>query len=113
MKGHRSLTRRHILAKGPAQIALMVASEFGRAANRPAHRENVLACYTRARELMGILETIPLPMKAARRLKPLFKRSTHRALTDEAHLAPRCIERSCRELADEFAQASLLISSPV
>jgi len=110
MMAHRSLTRRDIVEKGPAQIALMVASEFGRASSRAVHRGNVLSCYARARELMGILETLPLPKTVGARLKPLFARMIEREILLENRLTPHFIERSCQEFADEFTRASAMMS---
>jgi hypothetical protein len=109
MKMHRSLTRLDVRRKGPAQIALMVASEFGRAASRASHRENVISCYARARELMGLLETIPLPFAVAARLKPIFARATEQQLLSENRLTPDFIQRSSLEFAEEFTKISLQI----
>ena len=106
MKAHPSLTRRHVLAKGVNAIALMIASEFGRAANRCEHRGNVLSCYGRARELMGILETVALPSSVSTRLKPWFEKSTERELLSEDHLEPAWIQQFCREAASEFDTAA-------
>jgi len=95
-----------VVRKGAAQIALMVASEFGRAASRAIHRDNVLSCYGRARELMGILETLSMPPRVGSRLKPLFARMSEDEILRPGRLEPAFIERSCRELAEEFSRAS-------
>lgn len=102
MKAHRSLSRLDIVAKGPAMIALMIASEFSRAANRAAFRDNVVASYERARELCGILESLPLPNRAAHRLKPLVARMAAHQLYREERLTPARIERASRELVQEL-----------
>ena len=106
MNAHPSITRTHLVEKGPAAIARMVASEFGRASNRSAHEQNVLACYRRARELMGVLETLPLSPLVCRRLKPLFDRSSERELFLKNRMRPDFIRKSCREMADAFNQAA-------
>jgi hypothetical protein len=110
MKYHPSLSRASVVAKGPAAIAMMVASEFGRASNRHAHQENVLACYNRARELMGVLETLRMPDSICRHLKPLFTRSTQKELLLPRRLHPELIRKSCAEMADAFNQAARQLS---
>lgn len=110
MKAHRTLTREKLLRQGPARIALMVASEFGRASSRSAHPENVLACYARARELMGVLETIPMPRSVVHRLRPLYRRAAARELFQPARLDSRRTARSCAELAEEFNRAARKLS---
>lgn len=110
MKYHPSITRTHLVSKGPAALALMVASEFGRASNRSDHRENVLACYRRARELMGILETLKLPPEVCRRLKPLYDRASERELLSEKRLTPAFIRKSCAEMAHAFNSAAAQLS---
>lgn len=107
MKYHPSITRAHLLSKGPAAIALMVASEFGRASNRNTHEQNVLACYHRARELMGVLETLSLPLPVCKQLKPLFDRSSERELLLQKRLTPDFIRKSCAEIADAFNRAAI------
>jgi len=106
MKALKSLSREQVCAKGPSAIALMIASEFGRAVNRREHRDNVLGCYSRARELMGILETVRLPPLVSTRLKPLFDKSTERELMSEDHLQPDWIQKFCGEAAAEFNEAA-------
>jgi len=106
MKAHPSLTRQHVLAKGPDAIALMIASEFGRAANRSRHRENVLSCYRRARELMGILETISLPADVSQQLKPWYQKATEQELLTEERLHPDWVQKFCLAAAAEFNRAA-------
>ena len=110
MKAHRQLSRMHIIQKGPAAIALMIASEFGRAANRSEHRDNVLNCYRRARELMGVLETVALPLPVGRQLKPLYDRAAERHLLLEKHLTPDFVSKACAEFADAFNRAAASLS---
>lgn len=105
MMAHKGLSRRDVLRHGPAKIALMAASEFGRAASRKHDLKSVVACYRRARELLGILETIPLPPAAARRLKPLYGLARESALFDERRLDPRTLDRFSLEFADELERA--------
>jgi hypothetical protein len=109
MKAHPGITRVHLVQKGPASIALMVASEFGRASNRNTNENNVRSCYRRARELMGVLETLSLPPAVSRRLKPLYTRATERELFLQERMVPEFIRKSCAELADAFTRAAAFL----
>jgi hypothetical protein len=109
MKAHPSLSRLHVISKGPNAIALMIASEFGRAANRCDHRDNVLKCYGRARELMGILETLALPLSISERLQPWFVKASEHELLKEERLQPAWIQKFCIDAAAEFNHAASLL----
>ena len=106
MKAHRSLTRRDILRHPASRIALMIASEFYRACERSGHVQNVKDCYERARELMGILETVELPEDVALRLKAVYAGCRERELLREASLVPEEVQRLSEQWADLFSQAS-------
>ena len=54
MRFHPSLTIDSVARHGAARVALMVASEFWRASNDAEFSADVLSCYERARELMGV-----------------------------------------------------------
>jgi hypothetical protein len=111
MNAHRSLSRKDVVKHGPQNIALMVASEFLRAAGRADHPALAEAAVRRARELMGILETLPLPVDAARRLQPIYRRCASRRLfAGERPLAAQ-IRRGGLELGDEFTRASALMAA--
>ena len=101
MQAHRSLQRTDVTKYPPTQIALMVASEFLRASNRAQYPEIVSACFGRARELMGILETIALEMTVAAELKPIYERCTE----DQLMVADRLPVESIRTLSQNLAQA--------
>ena len=105
MKAHKGLSRRDVLRYGPAKIALMAASEFSRAASRKHEQKNVLACFQRARELLGILETTTLPAAAARRLKPLYRLARESSLFSARRMDPRTLSRFGLEMADELQRA--------
>ncbi len=105
MKAHQGLSRRDVIGYGPAKIALMAASEFSRAVSRKHNRENVLACFRRARELLGILETMLLPAVAMRRLRPLYQLACERSLFSDRRLDPRTLSRFGLEMADELERA--------
>ena len=109
MKAHSSLSRQYVLSKGPYAIALMIASEFGRAANRSEHRQNVLNCYHRARELMGILETVSLPLQVSQSLQPWYTKTSEHELLMEERMQPSWIHKFCNEAAAEFNQAASLL----
>jgi len=106
MKAHRNLTRQDVLRYGPAKLCLMIASEFHRAVSRCETTPNVISCYSRAKELMGILETQPLPLQVSHRLKPIYKRAIDIHLLAESELVPLRVSRVSAELASEFELAS-------
>ena len=110
MNAHRSLTRDDIAHRSPAAIALMVASEFSRASSRCHHRENVLSCYARAQELLGIMETLALTDEEVSLLQPLFKQCASGALLSESHLSPEAVEHLGTHLAEAFQIAAEKIS---
>ena len=110
MKYHPSLTRLYVLNKGPQAMALMIASEFGRAANRSEHRDNVMKCYSRARELMGILETLLLPVSVSQRLEPWYEKCQEIELLSAERLQPSYVQQFCTQAAVEFNQAAQLLS---
>jgi hypothetical protein len=112
MKAHPSLSRLCVISKGPAAMVLMIASEFGRAGNRSEQRENVLNCYRRARELMGVLETVALPLPVAESLKPWFAKSSQRELFAEERLHPSWVQKFCTQAAAAFNQAASHLSQP-
>ena len=111
MKYHPGITRNQLVKKGPAAIAKMVASEFYRASNRSAHQDNVLSAYRRARELMGVLETLLLPDAVCLILKPLYERSTESELMMKERLAPDFVKKNAAELADAFDRAAIEIAT--
>lgn len=106
MKYHPSVTRQHLVSKGPAAIAMMVASEFYRASNRSSHEDNVVSAYHRARELMGVLETLRLPDAVCQSLKPLYERSIESELMVKERLAPEFVKKTAAELAEAFNNAA-------
>jgi len=73
MRNHKSITVESLSQKGPSKIALMVASEFYRASSGADYKADVLICFDRARELMGVLETIAMPNDIAADLAPLYR----------------------------------------
>src|ERR1017187_8005119 len=110
MNAHRSMQRSDIAARAPDAIALMIASEFSRAASRSTHRDNVLHCYARAQELLGIMETLSLSEEAASCLQPLYKQCASKSLMSEAQLAPEIFEHLGTHLAEAFQHAAERLS---
>jgi len=100
------LTRKDILRYTPDKIALMIASEFTRAANRAERIENVVACYERARELMGILETVSLAAVVSRRLRPIYQNVGMQKMLLLKDRNTAYIRQSSLELADELTRAA-------
>src|ERR1035438_6384593 len=101
MQAHRSLQRTDVTKYPATQIALMVASEFLRASSRAQYPQIVHGCFARARELMGILETIALGADVAAELKPIYGRCTE----DQLMVADRLPIESVRALSQNLAQA--------
>src|ERR1017187_5757268 len=111
MNAHRSMQRSDIAARAPDAIALMIASEFSRAASRSDHRDNVLNCYARAQELLGIMETLSLSEEAASCLQPLYSQCASKSLMSESHLTPEFIEHFGTHLSEAFQLAAERLSS--
>src|SRR5690349_14515064 len=105
------MQRRDIAGRTPDAIALMIASEFSRAASRSAHRDNVLNCYARAQELLGIMETLALSEEAASYLQPLYRQCASKSLMSESHLTPEFIEHLGTHLAEAFQLAAKKLSA--
>lgn len=100
MRNHKSLTVEGLLQKGPSKIALMVASEFYRAASGADYRSDVASCFDRARELMGVLETIPMPTDIASDLRPIYT-ACRAVLLDQVVLQE---PKQIKEIAEDIAQ---------
>jgi len=100
MKNHKSLTIEGLTDKGPSKIALMVASEFYRAAAGADYPADVASCFKRARELMGVLETIPLPEDIASDLRSIYT-ACRETLLDKVARQP---SEEVKEIAEDFAQ---------
>lgn len=106
MQAHRSLQRTDVTKYPATQIALMVASEFLRASSRAQYPQIAHACFGRARELMGILETIPLETGVATELKPIYERCTEDRLMVTDLLSTESIRAISQHLAQAFERAS-------
>ena len=100
------MQRRDIAQRSPDVIALMIASEFSRAASRCAHRDNVLKCYARAQELFGVMETLPLSEETALLFHSLYRQCASDRLVAEAYLAPEIVEKLGTELAEAFQRVA-------
>jgi hypothetical protein len=113
MNAHRSMKRADIASRSPRDIALMIASEFSRASSRRHHRENVLSCYSRAHELLGIMETLPLTEESGLLLQPLYRSCATQTLTAESALIPERVLEVGQRLADAFLAAAERLSRSV
>lgn len=113
MKAHRTLLPEDLLRYGPAKMARMVASEFGRASTGCQYRSDVVACYDRARELMGVLETVPIDDQTAAYLKPCYKLCVEKELLREERLAPEFVREFSDRMAEAFERAAqMLLKGP-
>ena len=106
MNAHRSLQRTDVLKYSSDKIALMVASEFYRASDRAQYASIAKNCFERARELMGILETIPLDTDVALELSPIYARCTEDQLLTVDSMPLEQIRAKYLELAAAFERAS-------
>ena len=100
MRNHKSLSPEDLARKGPDKIALMVASEFYRAAEGARYANDVTACFHRARELMGVLETMALPDEIAADMRPVYA-SCRASLLEKV---ARQDVSEIRAIAGDFAQ---------
>ena len=106
MNAHRSLQRVDVLHYPVDKIALMIASEFLRAESRAQYPTIVQWCYHRARELMGILETLPLETEVALELSSIYGRCTEDQLMPASPLPSERIRAVSLELAAAFEKAA-------
>jgi len=70
------------------------------AASGAEYRSDVASCFDRARELMGVLETIPLPVDIAVDLRPIYTACRASLLEKVTQQEPGQI----KEIAEDFAQ---------
>ena|ERR1700687_5391071 len=107
MNAHRSLQRLDVLRYPVDQIALMIASEFLRAGSRAQYPQIVEGCFHRARELMGILETIELHPAVACDLRPYYEKCSERELFVSNRItSPDHVRLLSQDLAEAFESAS-------
>lgn len=110
MRVHRSLQPDELFRRGPQKMALMVASEFYRASSGSDYRDDVIACYDRARELMGVLETFPLGPEAGSYLKPYYSECRKTELLRDDRLTPDYVKTFGVRLAEAFEKAAEMIA---
>lgn len=106
MHDHPSLTRAELAGYGVARIASMVASEFWRAIGEAEHRHQVEACYHRARELMGVLETVPMNDEACRLLAPVYRECSMQRLFRREMFLPDSVQAFSARMATIFQEAA-------
>jgi hypothetical protein len=106
MQAHRSLQRTDVTKYPATQIALMVASEFLRASSRAQYPQIVHGCFARARELMGILETMTLEENVAVALKPIYELCTEDKLMVADQLPVDAVRTMSQNFAQSFERAS-------
>ena len=92
MRNHKSLKPDDLIRRGPAKIALMVASEFIRASSGAEFKSDVIRCYDRGRELMGVLETVLLDEETGLYLKPFYRECVERDLLRDEKLDPAFVK---------------------
>jgi len=110
MRFHPSLTIDSVARHGAARVALMVASEFWRASNDAEFSADVLSCYERARELMGVLEVVPFNDDVAMSLSGLYKKCARRALINDQALTASHVRLFASQAAEAFEEAARRLS---
>jgi len=80
MKSHPSLTRAELVQKPLSSIALLIASEFNRMATRSRFDDQSMSAKDRAYELLGVLESMRLPLAVAEELKPTYDQCVQKGL---------------------------------
>jgi hypothetical protein len=111
MRNHKSLKPDDLIKRGPAKIALMVASEFIRASTGSEFRSDVVRCYDRGRELMGVLETVLLSEEAGVYLKPFYQECIERDLLKDEKLDPVFVKNFGMRIAGAFEKAALMLTA--
>lgn len=105
MKAHKGLTRLDVLKYPPSKIALMVASEFLRASDKLQYPQVAQNSFSRARELMGVLETTDLDSESAIRLQPYYGRCSEERLCVSDRTSREELRAFCLEVANVFETA--------
>jgi hypothetical protein len=104
MRYHKSATTTDLLRRGPAKIAMMIASEFWRAHAGADYKEDVKRCYWRARELMGVLEIADLPESIGLELQPYYRECAIKSMFNENQFLPSAIKVFSIRFAEMFDQ---------
>ncbi len=103
MKHHPSLSVGGLKKRRMDEVALMIASEFSRTASMSHRLPNAQQAYERARELMGVFETLELPEAVAVPLSFLYRRCPEQSLSQ---WPPEKIRLFSEELPEQFIHAS-------
>ncbi len=106
MRFHKSSVSSDLLARGPAVVARMVASEFWRAREGAEFPESVVRCYWRARELMGVLEVADLPEAVSQALLPSYIECGLKTMFSKDRLTPSAIQAFSSRLGEAFDHAA-------
>jgi len=106
MRFHKSSTTTDLLRRGPSKLAMMIASEFWRAREGAQFRDEAVRCLWRARELMGVLETVDLPESVGRKLAPCYEECSLKAMFAEERLTPSAIQEFSSRLGEIFDRAA-------
>jgi hypothetical protein len=111
MRNHKSLKPEDLIKRGPEKIALMVASEFIRASTGSEFKSDVIRCYHRGRELMGVLETVSLSEETGAYLKPFYEECIESSLLKDERLDPAFVKSFGLHIADAFEKAASMMTA--
>ena len=106
MRFHKSSVTADLIQRGPTKIAMMVASEFWRAREGAEFKEDAVRCLWRARELMGVLETINLPESVSHALLPYYAECSLKSMFRDDRLTPEALQVFSARLGEAFDQAA-------
>ena len=110
MRLHRSLTPEAFIQKGPSRMALMIASEFWRAKEGAEFHDDVRSCYERARELMGVFETVVMSADVCADLRSFFWECRATELFRDENFVNDHVTRFSERLATAFERAARNLS---
>lgn len=106
MRFHKAVVSSDLVERGPAKLAMMVASEFWRARAGAEFRDEAVRALWRARELMGVLETVNLPQAISNRLLPYYRECRLPSMFADEQLAPQALIHFSDRLGNAFDQVA-------
>ncbi len=106
MRFHKSSTSSDIVARGPAAVSMMIASEFWRARAGAEFQADAVRCFWRARELMGVLEMINLPESTGQKLLPYYSECKLNLMFRPEQLTVSGIMAFSSRMAEAFERAA-------
>lgn len=106
MRFHKTSVSADLVQRGASKLARMVASEFWRARDGAEYRDEAVHALWRARELMGVLETVNLPEPITQQLLPYYAECNLKSMFSEERLTPPALYSFGTRLAEAFDHAA-------